>query len=102
MKYILNAINVFANDTPGWVDPGVRAVLEPILMLLMAVLGIASVICVLFQKAQTGNVGALSGETETYMGKNKGSRTEFRLKLTTVILMTFILVTSVVYFIIQM
>ena len=87
---------------PGWVPMPVREWLEPTLMLLMAVFGIAAIICVLFQKAQADGVGALSGETETYMGKNKGSRTEYRLKVATIVLMVLILVSSVTYFVIQM
>ena len=105
MNMIIGAINsiIMANtETPGWVSPGVRNILEPILMLTMAVFGIAAIICALLQKADTGNVGALSGDTETFMGKNKGSRTEFRLKVATIVLMALILVTSVVYFVIQM
>jgi len=101
MNILANITSSILAEAEALVRPEVLAVLLPILLIFMAILGAAAIICVLLQKADTGNMGALSGETETYMGKNKGSRTEFRLKVATVVMMALLLVLSIIYFIVQ-
>ena len=56
-----------------------------ILLAVMAVCAIFIVLVVLFQPGNSSGVGALGGQTETFLGKNKSKTFEHRMKKLTVI-----------------
>ena len=56
-------------------------------------------ICVvLFQSSSSTGIGALGGTTETFLGKNKKSTTESKLKRLTVVCLVLLIVLSVIFF----
>lgn len=56
-----------------------------ILLAVMAVCAIFIILVVLFQPGNSSGVGALGGQTETFLGKNKSKTFEHRMKKLTVI-----------------
>ncbi len=56
-----------------------------VLLAIMAVCAIFIIAVVLFQPGNTSGVGALGGQTETFLGKNKSKTFEHRMKKLTVI-----------------
>lgn len=84
------------------VDYEISRWLEPLLMILMAVMGIGAVICILMQKGTNDNIGSLGGsETDTYAGKNKSRSKESILRKLTVVFGVLVMVLSVVFFLIK-
>ena len=84
------------------IPPEVMAVLNPLLLILMTLVSIATIVVILMQKSQEANIGAISGsDTDTYMGKNKGKSKESILKKLTIAFGAVLLVVSVVYFLLQ-
>ena len=84
------------------VDYEISRWLEPLLMILMAVMGIGAVICILMQKGTNDNIGSLGGsETDTYAGKNKSKSKESILRKLTVVFGVLVMVLSVVFFLIK-
>lgn len=92
-NYLLNEIS--------WLPYSVREVLEPTLLIAMVVLGIATIVVVLMQKGTSDNIGTISGESETYLGKNKSQDKEKMLKLITLILGALLVIVSILFFLIQ-
>ncbi len=92
--YILGAIAVVPYEISQW--------LEPLLMILMALMGIGAIICILMQKGTNDNIGSLGGsETDTYAGKNKSKSKESVLRKLTVVFGVLVMILSVVYFIVK-
>ncbi len=92
--YILGAIAVVPYEISQW--------LEPLLMILMAVMGIAAVVCILMQKGTNDNIGSLGGkETDSYANQNQARSKESVLKKLTVVFGVLVMVLSIVYFIIK-
>ncbi len=92
--YMLGAIAKVDYEISRW--------LEPLLMILMAVMGIGAVICILMQKGTNDNIGSLGGsETDTYAGKNKSRSKESILRKLTVVFGVLVMVLSVVFFLIK-
>ena len=92
--YMLGAIAKVDYEISRW--------LEPLLMILMAVMGIGAVICILMQKGTNDNIGSLGGsETDTYAGKNKSKSKESILRKLTVVFGVLVMVLSVVFFLIK-
>lgn len=84
------------------IPPAVMNVLNPLLLILMTLVAIATIVVVLMQKSAEANIGAISGsETDTYMGKNKGKSKEVILKRLTIVLGALLLVVSITYFLLQ-
>lgn len=78
----------------------IERVLQPILMILMALTGIVTVVLVLLQKGTNDNIGAIGGnETDSYAGKNKSKSKDFRLKIGTIVCGVLMLLFSVAYFV---
>ncbi len=95
LVYITAAIATIPNEISRW--------LEPLLMFVMALVGVAAIVCILMQKGTNDNIGSLGGserETDTYAGKNKSRSRESILKKLTIVFLVLLLVISVVYFII--
>lgn len=65
-------------------------VLKIILTIMFIIICIALVVLVLMQEGKSAGLGAISGTTETYWGKNKGRSMEGRLvKFTTILAVLF-------------
>lgn len=84
------------------ININVRNALQASFIIIMAILAIAMIILVLLQKT-TGdnNLGAISGNTETYMGKNKTRTVESKLKIATGIVAALLVIFSILYLIFQ-
>lgn len=94
IAYVLGAIASVPYEVSQW--------LEPLLMILMAVIGIVSVVLILMQKGTNDNIGTLGGsETDTYAGKNKARSKESVLKKLTAVCFVLMMVLAVVFFIIK-
>lgn len=94
ISYIMGAIANVPYEISVW--------LEPTLMILMALIGIALVVCILMQKGTQNNIGALGGsETDTYAGKNKSKSKDSILRKLTVVFGVLIMIISIVFFIIR-
>lgn len=93
--YITAAIALIPNEVSRW--------LEPLLMIVMALMGVAAIVCILMQKGTNDNIGSLGGserETDTYAGKNKGRNRDSILKKLTIVVLVLLMVISIVYFIV--
>ena len=76
-------------------------IIKNILVIMMALVGIAIIVVVLMQKGTNDNIGTLSGDSETYMGKNKTQNKDKKLKIATWVLGAVIVVLSIVYFVLN-
>lgn len=93
--YITAAIALIPNEVSRW--------LEPLLMIVMALMGVAAIVCILMQKGTNDNIGSLGGserDTDTYAGKNKGRNRDSILKKLTIVFLVLLMVISIVYFIV--
>ena len=59
--------------------------LKYIALAVMAICAIFVILVVLFQPGNSSGVGALGGQTETFLGKNKSKTFEHRMRKLTVI-----------------
>ena len=92
--YILVAIATVPYEVSQW--------LEPLLMILMAVIGICGVVLILMQKGTNDNIGTIGGsETDTYAGKKKSRSRESVLKKLTTVCFVLMMVLAVVFFLIK-
>lgn len=94
------SIMMKASDGASVIPEAVRAWLEPTLISLMAIMGLAIIILVLIQKGTTESGGAVTGQTETYLGKNKSDTIERKLKIATFVMLGLVLINSIIYFVI--
>lgn len=78
MMYML-----MAKGSAGWT--AWYDVIQPIFLVIMAVAALFIILVVLFQPGNSSGVGALGGQTETFLGKNKSKTFEHRMKVLTVI-----------------
>ena len=83
----------------GVVDYTAIKIVKDVLVVFMVLLSIAVIVIVLMQKGTNDNIGAIGGESETYMGKNKGQNKERMLKILTSFLGGLIVVLSIIYFV---
>ena len=60
-------------------------VLRVIAIVVMAICALFIILVVLFQPGNSSGVGALGGQTETFLGKNKSKTFEHKMKKLTVI-----------------
>ncbi len=98
---MLYALNTFGVDQ--WITesfPTIRVVL----IVLLALCGIMIVACILLQQGNSEGLGAISGGSETFFGKNKGKTLEGKLRKLTVgfsiamlVLVLFFFITVVIY-----
>ncbi len=75
-------------------------IFRDILVIIMVLLAIALIVIILMQKGTNDNIGVIGGETDTYMGRNKGQNREKKLKLVTAILGGIIVVLAIIYFVV--
>ena len=91
--YFINLVGAI-NITP------LLEVLYPTVMIFMTLLSVFMIFLVLSQDGNTNNLGAISGNTETFLGKNKVRTKESRFKRMTIYNGIALLVTSIAFFII--
>ncbi len=60
-------------------------ILRIVFVIVMAICAIFIILVVLFQPGNSSGVGALGGQTETFLGKNKNKTFEHKMKKLTVI-----------------
>ncbi len=59
--------------------------LKIVVLIVMAICALFIILVVLFQPGNSSGIGALGGQTETFLGKNKSKTFEHRMKVLTVI-----------------
>lgn len=74
--------------------------LRPVLMLLMLLVGIATIVVIMMQKPQDNNIGVLGGqEMDSYSRQNKAKSRESILKKLTITGAVLMAVLSIFFFI---
>ena len=73
--------------------------LRYVLFLIVIVCAIIVIIAVLMQSNSSSDGNPLTGIQETYYAKNKGSTRDGKLKLTTIICASIIVVCVIIYFV---
>lgn len=76
-------------------------VLSIIFMVLMVMSSIAIIIVVVMQEGNSNDLGAIAGGAESFFGKNKAKSLEAKFKRWTIYLSVSILVTSILFFVVQ-
>lgn len=97
----LYSILAATTEGPGGSIP--QATREAVLMafiILMLVAAIAMIVVVLMQKGTNDNVGVISGASDTYYGRNKEKGKEGVLKKITFGLFAFMIVCSIICFVV--
>lgn len=77
------------------------SVLSIIFMIVMVLLSIAMIIIVVMQQGNNNNLGAIAGGAESFFGKNKAKSLDAKFKRWTIIVAAMILVTSILFFVVQ-
>ncbi len=80
MSEMMNML--MANSGGFW---NVWPILRIVFVIVMAICAIFIILVVLFQPGNSSGVGALGGQTETFLGKNKNKTFEHKMKKLTVI-----------------
>ncbi len=88
------------SDPAGQISKDTREAVTIAFMVMMVVAGIALIVLVLMQKGTNDNVGVISGASDTYYGRNKEKGREGLLKKITFVLFAFIIVCSIICFVI--
>ena len=89
------------SDQPsGSINYEIRQDVSLAFMILMLIAGIALIVVVMMQKGTNDNVGVISGASDTYYGRNKEKGKEGVLKKVTFALFAFILVCSIICFVV--
>ena len=68
-------------------------------VILMVIAAVAIIVVIMMQKGTNDNVGVITGASDTYYGKNKSTNKESVLKKITFGLFAFILVCSIICFV---
>lgn len=63
----------------------VWSIAKPIMLVVMAVCALFVIAVVMFQPGNSSGIGALGGQTETFLGKNKSKTFEHKMRKLTVI-----------------
>ena len=72
------------------------AVLKTIIEIVFIIICIALTVIILLQEGKSAGLGAISGEADTYWGKNKGRSMEGMLvKITKILVVLFIVISAV-------
>ncbi len=90
------------SDPAGSIPQQTRENVLIAFMILMLVASIGMIVVVMMQKGTNDNVGVISGASDTYYGRNKEKGKEGVLKKVTFGLFAFILVCSIICFVIGM
>lgn len=74
---------------------------QSILVIVMALMAIAMIVIVLMQKSASDGIGAISGDTDTYYGKNKKQNKDKILKIITISLGVVMVIVSIIFFVLN-
>lgn len=100
--YGILAATTDVNQPPdGVISQATREAVVTAFIVLMVLASIAMIVVVLMQKGTNDNVGVISGASDTYYGRNKEKGKESMLKKITLALFAFILVCSIICFIVD-
>ena len=77
-----NMLNMLMASGGFW---NVWPIIKIVALIVMAVCAIFIILVVMFQPGNTSGIGALGGQTETFLGKNKSKTFEYKMKKLTVI-----------------
>ena len=72
-------------NVPGWVADSFP-ILRIVLVCLMAAIGIALIIVIMFQPSSSSGMGALTGQRDTFYAKDKSKSLESVMKRVTIAL----------------
>ncbi len=72
-----------------------------VVLALMAICAIFLICVILFQPGNSSGVGALGGQTETFLGKNKSKTFEHKMRIMTIIASVILVVLCVVFAIVR-
>lgn len=101
----LNLINFLAaDDANKGVAPWIVnsfPVAKIIIMIVLALLAILMMILVCMQKSDTNGVSAISGQSDTFYNRNKGSTLQGKVKILTIVDAILIMVLAIVFLIIN-
>ena len=78
----MNMMNMLMASGGFW---NVWPVIKIVALVIMAICAMFIILVVLFQPGNSSGIGALGGQTETFLGKNKSKTFEHRMKKLTVI-----------------
>lgn len=107
MNRLLSMMNGESERTVSWFtylfgnNAEVLNVVKIVLLVLLCLMSLAMIFIVLKQGGDTDNIGAITGNSESYYSKNKGKSKEEMLKKATVWVGIGIVVISILYFVIQ-
>ncbi|MBR2498648.1 MAG: preprotein translocase subunit SecG [Clostridia bacterium] len=73
---------LMAAGSAAW---NVWSIAKPIMLVVMAVCALFVIAVVMFQPGNSSGIGALGGQTETFLGKNKSKTFEHKMRKLTVI-----------------
>ncbi len=88
------------NIVDSAISPQAREAVTIAFMIMMVLAAIAMIVIVLMQKGTNDNVGVITGASDTYYGRNKAKGKEGTLKKVTFGLFAFLLVCSVICFVV--
>lgn len=74
---------------------------QSVLVVVMALMAIAMIAIVLMQKSSSDGIGAISGDTDTYYGKNKKQNKDKILKIVTISLGVVMVIVSIIFFVLN-
>ena len=78
----MNVMNMLLASGGFW---NVWPVIKIVALVVMALCALFIILVVLFQPGNSQGIGALGGQTETFLGKNKSKTFEHKMKKLTVI-----------------
>lgn len=78
-------MNMFNNIMASGGFWNVWPILKIVVLIIMAICALFIICVVLFQPGNSSGISALGGTTETFLSKNKGKTTEYKMKKLTVI-----------------
>ena len=90
-----------ASNPGGSIDQATRDAVMIAFSVLIVVAAIAMIVIVMMQKGTNDNVGVIAGASDTYYGKHKEKGKEGVKKKITLALFVFILVCSLIVFIVK-
>lgn len=100
MTSILNGISMLL--APLFTVPlEVFSIIKIVLFVGMVLCAVFAIIVILFQPGNSQGIGAISGQSETFFGKNKSNSLEGKLKRMTVIALCVIIVFSILFFLVS-
>lgn len=101
----MSLFNALFSDTPlrpEWITSSFP-IIRAIILIVLAIAAIVVVVTVLMQShSASGGTNVISGVQETYFAQNKGSSREGRLKRLTIIAISVIAISSVVYAVMEL